>query len=271
VAEDCCQQSSQTAACFGSRAAVSHCLTPQVTPLVRHSHHKGTNPLRPPHPPTAPTHRTPQDLVTPQRVTVGWFQPSSPALFAPDRLPVWLLQMPGEKPLYGFPTFGAEPGFKLGAFAADDAPPLDPDDASERSWRGGGGGGDDEAPLRAALRRFFPDAAGGAFLGGGVCMFANTPDSHFIVDAHPRHPQVGFLVQISGVGLVRAGGRAVQAAHVNTKTNTNTNINTQTHKHQHKQPTGDPLLRLQRPRLQAVPCDRTGSGRDGAARDGAAV
>ena len=25
----------------------------------------------------------------------------------------------------------------------------------------------------------------------GVCMFTNTPDGHFILDVHPRHPQVG--------------------------------------------------------------------------------
>jgi sarcosine oxidase len=60
---------------------------------------------------------------------------------------------------------------------------MDPD-AADRCWRGAA----DEAPLRAVVERFFPDAAG-PLLRGGVCMFANTPDGHFVVDVHPRHPQ----------------------------------------------------------------------------------
>ncbi|GBF88702.1 N-methyltryptophan oxidase [Raphidocelis subcapitata] len=132
-------------------------------------------------------------LVTPQRVTVGWFQPLRPELFTPERLPVWLLQMPGERHLYGFPIFGGEPGFKIGNFPPDGA--TDPD-TLDRAWRGAA----DEAPLRAALERFFPEAAG-PFLRGGVCMFANTPDGHFLVDTHPRYPQVVLCSACSGHGF----------------------------------------------------------------------
>jgi sarcosine oxidase len=130
-------------------------------------------------PPPAP----PQGLVTPQRVTVGWFRPRRPELFTPSALPVWLLQMPGEQPLYGFPESGGAPGFKIGSFPPRGVETTDPD-AALRAWRGE----DDEAPLRAAAERFFPEAAG-PLLAGGVCMFANTPDGHFVIDTHPRHPQ----------------------------------------------------------------------------------
>ncbi len=43
--------------------------------------------------------------------------------------------------------------------------------------------------LRAAVARFFP-GADGEMKHACVCTFTNTPDSHFIIDAHPRHPQV---------------------------------------------------------------------------------
>jgi len=43
--------------------------------------------------------------------------------------------------------------------------------------------------LRAAVARFFP-GADGAMKHACVCTFTNTPDSHFIIDAHPRHSQV---------------------------------------------------------------------------------
>lgn len=48
----------------------------------------------------------------------------------------------------------------------------------------------DEAALRAGLSRWFPAAAGGRMLAASTCMFTNTPDGHFVIDAHPRHPQV---------------------------------------------------------------------------------
>lgn len=136
-----------------------------------------------------------EGLVTPQRVTVGWFRPRRPELFTPSALPVWLLQMPGEQPLYGFPESGGAPGFKIGSFPPRGVETTDPD-AALRAWRGE----DDEAPLRAAAERFFPEAAG-PLLAGGVCMFANTPDGHFVIDTHPRHPQVVLCSACSGHGF----------------------------------------------------------------------
>jgi sarcosine oxidase len=125
-----------------------------------------------------------QGLVVPERATVGWFKPRRPELFAPSRLPVWLLQLPGRPPFYGFPEFGGEPGFKLGAFNERGAAVADPE-ALDRAWSREG----DEGPLREAMAAVFPEA-NGDLLRFGVCMFSGTPDGHFIVDLHPRHPQV---------------------------------------------------------------------------------
>lgn len=48
----------------------------------------------------------------------------------------------------------------------------------------------DEEALRGGVRRFFP-TANGPINAAMPCMFVNTPDSHFLIDRHPRHPQVG--------------------------------------------------------------------------------
>lgn len=43
--------------------------------------------------------------------------------------------------------------------------------------------------LRQCVERYFPGAAG-PLERASVCMFTNTPDEHFLLDRHPRHPQV---------------------------------------------------------------------------------
>lgn len=135
----------------------------------------------------------------PQRVTVGWFQPKSPDLYSSDHFPAWILQPPGQAPLYGFPIVTGDdpPGFKIGSFWPRGVGTCDPDTV-DRSWRGE----EDERPLREAVERFFPGAAG-PLVKGGVCMFANTPDGHFVVDQHPKHPQVRGS---SAVGWGRGAG-----------------------------------------------------------------
>ena len=42
---------------------------------------------------------------------------------------------------------------------------------------------------RDMLRRYIPDAAG-EFLRAEACLYTNTPDGHFLIDFHHRHPQV---------------------------------------------------------------------------------
>jgi sarcosine oxidase len=45
---------------------------------------------------------------------VGWFESSAPALYAPQRFPVFQLDVP-EGRFYGFPEWGV-PGVKLGLY-----------------------------------------------------------------------------------------------------------------------------------------------------------
>ncbi|KAF8065503.1 soxA [Scenedesmus sp. PABB004] len=133
-----------------------------------------------------------EGLCVPGRATVGWFAPTTaPGSYA--GLPVYLLQADGvAEPFYGFPEFGKTPGVKIGKFCVSAA--CDPD-ALDREQRP-----DDVAPLRAALAAHLPGAAG-ALLGFAACMFTMTPDGHFIIDAHPRHPQVLIASACSGHGF----------------------------------------------------------------------
>lgn len=54
--------------------------------------------------------------------------------------------------------------------------------------------------LRTILRQFMPEAEGD-LLNATVCMYTNTPDSHFLIDHHPRHPQVLLASPCSGHGF----------------------------------------------------------------------
>ena len=57
--------------------------------------------------------------------------------------------------------------------------------------------------LRAAVAKFFP-AANGEMKHACVCMFTNTPDSHFIIDRHPEHAQVATLPQCFACLILQA-------------------------------------------------------------------
>ena len=129
-------------------------------------------------------------LLTPERQVMGWFQPARPELFSPDACPVVVGEF-DEGIYYAFPVFGV-PGFKIGRFhhlgevtTADD---LDRECREE-----------DEAVLRQAVGRYFPDADGPT-LSLRACMFTNTPDEHFIIDALPGSPNVFVAAGFSGHG-----------------------------------------------------------------------
>lgn len=116
----------------------------------------------------------------PERQVLGWFQPKTPALFHPDRFPVFNLAAKSDR-YYGMPIWGM-PGFKFGRYHHLHET-VDPDsDFREPHSR-------DEETLRAGVGRFFPDA-NGPVLGLATCLFTNTPDEHFIIDTLPHLPAV---------------------------------------------------------------------------------
>lgn len=127
-----------------------------------------------------------------ERQVLAWFQPLRPELFAPERFPVFNLQLDEEKRYYGFPVFGI-PGFKLGRYHhLRETGPADELDSEPRPQ--------DEQLLRSFTERYFPDAAGPA-MTLKTCLFENSPDEHFIVDRLPDAPQVVVGGGFSGHGF----------------------------------------------------------------------
>jgi sarcosine oxidase len=129
-------------------------------------------------------------LARPERQVLAWFQPRRPALFTPERFPVFNLRVP-EGHFYGFPVYSV-PGFKVGRYHHLQEP-ADPDNLDREIHPR------DEAVLRSFTDRYFPDASGPT-MALAVCMFTNSPDEHFIIDVEPDAPQVCFAAGFSGHG-----------------------------------------------------------------------
>jgi sarcosine oxidase len=58
----------------------------------------------------------------------------------------------------------------------------------------------DEAAIRSALASRIP-AMNGDIARAATCMYTMTPDAHFVIDAHPRYPQVVIAAGFSGHGF----------------------------------------------------------------------
>ena len=54
--------------------------------------------------------------------------------------------------------------------------------------------------MRDVFERYLPDA-GGEFLRAETCLYTRTPDGHFLIDRHHRHPQVVLASPCSGHGF----------------------------------------------------------------------
>jgi sarcosine oxidase len=130
--------------------------------------------------------------VVAERQVLAWLQPLRPDLFAPERFPVFNVQLGEDDRYYGFPVFGI-PGFKFGRY--HHLREHGPADELEREPRAG-----DEELLRAFAERCFPEGAGPA-LTLKTCLFENSPDEHFILDRLPDAPQVVVGGGFSGHGF----------------------------------------------------------------------
>ena len=129
-------------------------------------------------------------LAVPERQVLAWLTPKRPELFAPDRFPVFLIDVE-EGSYYGFPAHDGH-GLKVGWYHHF-RERIDPDDP-DRSTRPG-----DEAALRAFAERYLPDGAGPTEMLK-ACMFTNSPDEHFLIDRLPDAPQVSVAAGFSGHG-----------------------------------------------------------------------
>ncbi len=125
-----------------------------------------------------------------QRIVNVHFAPTAPERFAPERCPVYLMQVP-EGDYYGFPALPSE-GVKIGRHDIGEVctphtirRDVDPEEI---------------AMLRDVLDRYLPGAVGDV-LWTLTCMYTNTPDRHFILDRHPAHGNVVYGCGFSGHGF----------------------------------------------------------------------
>ena len=126
-----------------------------------------------------------------ERQVLVWFEPKdNSSHFAPDRCPIFLWDHGQDRHFYGFPNMGT--GVKVALMHQGEE--ADPDSIDRDVSR------DDENAVRAMLERYLPSANGPA-LSAQVCMFTNTPDTHFLIDFHPDAPQTLIASPCSGHGF----------------------------------------------------------------------
>jgi sarcosine oxidase len=130
--------------------------------------------------------------LTVTRQVLAWVWPREPEQFALGRLPVWAIDHLDGTLHYGFPMMDDVPGLKVAHHGPGAA--TDPDRVARDPQPG------DEQTFRPILREMIP-VADGPLLSMRVCMYTNSPDGHFIIDRHPRHPRVTIACGFSGHGF----------------------------------------------------------------------
>lgn len=125
------------------------------------------------------------------RQTLLWFDVGSRAAeFRRGRFPIFIADMPGG-PFYGLPAIDR---FGLKVARHYGAPELpNPDGVNWDIVEA------DVAAMRPLLDTYIPGL--GPLTKGQVCMYTVTPDKHFVIDVHPRFPQVAVACGFSGHGF----------------------------------------------------------------------
>jgi sarcosine oxidase len=126
------------------------------------------------------------------RQVLGWTWPRRPELFALNTFPVWGVEAPDGSLSYGFPMIPDNPGLKVARHGRGAV--TDPDQVVRACTPA------DEVEVHEILNRNLPDG-NGPLLSMRVCLYTNSPDGHFIVDRHPKHPRVTLACGFSGHGF----------------------------------------------------------------------
>jgi len=127
------------------------------------------------------------------RKTLWWVDVADPSQFSPERLPVFMADRGPDLGLYGFPIF-EQPGLKYANHLGGTV--TDPDTVERTTTDA------EAAYMIDAGRWLFGDRAiTGKVLKSAVCMYAMTPDGHFIIDRLPGHANVVIGAGFSGHGF----------------------------------------------------------------------
>jgi sarcosine oxidase len=105
---------------------------------------------------------------------------------------VWGIEAADGSLSYGFPMTADNPGLKVARHGRGRA--TDPDRVQRNATAA------DEAEVLEILNRNLPDGVG-PLLSLRICLYTMSPDEHFIIDRHPRHPRVTVACGFSGHGF----------------------------------------------------------------------
>ena len=132
--------------------------------------------------------------VTVERQVMYWFQPhGGTGPFTADRHPVYLWEDPEGTRICGFPALdGPDGGAKVAFFRK--GLPSDPETVDRRVRS-------EEIGAMAEYLRLRVPTLPTRFLKATACMYANTPDEHFVLAQHPEHPRVTVAYGFSGHGF----------------------------------------------------------------------
>lgn len=136
------------------------------------------------------------DLLLPltiERQVVFWLAPErDQAQYDSSRFPIYAYEFEPGTICYGFPQLVR--GVKAAVMHSGEL--VSAPEKVDRRVKAR-----DENALRAAIRPVLPDLSGAPVRESDVCLFTNTPDHDFIIDFHPRHPQVLISSPCSGHGF----------------------------------------------------------------------
>ena len=132
--------------------------------------------------------------LVPLRCQLDFMAPADMESYESERCPVWIAHVGKLFPngIYGIPSH-LDSGFKI-AFHAGPAvrDPSEVDYTPDES---------NVAALRPFMRAHIPGIAEAAVRESRICLYTQTPDKHFIVDAHPEHKHVVIGAGFSGHGF----------------------------------------------------------------------
>ena len=127
------------------------------------------------------------------RQVMFWYEPKNGLEpFLPERFPIFIWEPEDGNMFYGFPAQDADRGVKAAFFRAGGVP-TSPDTIDREVHE------EEVGFLRGYLAEHVPELAGRC-LDARACMYTNTPDEHFVISAHPEHPQVVIACGFSGHG-----------------------------------------------------------------------
>jgi sarcosine oxidase len=126
-----------------------------------------------------------------ERQVMFWFEPrAQPENFRPPAFPIFICEYGEQRFFYALPDVGN--GVKVAFHHEGER--TEPESVKREVERA------EVGKMRSLLATFLP-ALDGEPRRCEVCLYTDTPDEHFIVDWHPRHPEVLIVSACSGHGF----------------------------------------------------------------------